>query len=130
MGCQQDENRGWKGAVWGFFLILLGLGFLAERYGMIEVPEAARLWPVVMFVIAATQVIDRRFGSAVMFVGMGVVFLASANEWWGLTYRNSWPLLMVAGGAGIVVKALTREDSKRRKFSGVDIVIGEVGRDK
>lgn len=126
----REEKSGWKGAVWGVFLIVLGFGFLAERYGWIEIPAVARLWPVVFIVIATTHLIDKRWGSAVTFLLLGAVFLASANEWWGLEYRNSWPLLMVAGGVGIVVKALTREDSKRRKFSGVDIVMGEVPRDK
>jgi hypothetical protein len=127
---EPEESRNWKGAIWGVFLILLGAGFLAERYGMISVPGMAGLWPIVLFVIGITHLVDRRPGSAVMFLLLGVIFLASANEWWGLRYHNSWPLLMVAAGVGIVIKALSREDARPRKVSGVDIVMGEVRRDQ
>jgi hypothetical protein len=32
--------------------------------------------------------------------------MAANAGWYGLTWRNSWPLALVAVGAGIVVRAL------------------------
>jgi hypothetical protein len=39
--------------------------------------------------------------------------LACEFGWYGLDYHNSWPLVLVAVGAGIVVRALGGEPKRR-----------------
>lgn len=114
-------RRNWKGAIWGVFLVLIGAAFLAERNGMVEMPPIEGLWPIVLVVIGVTHLADRRPGSAITFLLMAVVFFAAANEWWGLGYGNSWPLLIVAAGIGIVIKALSREESRSEAFVRVNL---------
>ena len=109
------KNRPARTVIWGLFLIALGLAFLFERTGLIGVSVAARFWPAVLFVIAVIHVVERRFGAAVMFVGLGAWFLAVNFGWRGLTYSNSWGLVLVAGGLGIVVRALTGDDRPRHR---------------
>jgi len=109
--------RNMKSMVWGFFLIALGGAYLLDRYGVLQVP-VWRWWPVVLYVIAVIHVVERRPSGAVMFTLLGTWFLFCTNEWLGLTYHNSWPLLMVAVGSSMVVGALSGEGPRRRRNGG------------
>jgi hypothetical protein len=92
--------------VWGITLIVLGSLFLLERAGMIDVPSLGTMWPAVFGVIALARIAEGQYGSAVTFVLLGAWFFACEFGWYGLDYGNSWPLVMIAVGAGIVVRAL------------------------
>ena len=98
--------HGAKSMVWGIALIVLGSLFLLERTGMIDVPSLGSLWPAVFGVIAIARVAEGQYGSAVTFLLLGAWFFACEFGWYGLDYSNSWPLVMIAVGAGIVVRAL------------------------
>jgi hypothetical protein len=106
---QEQTAHTRKKVVWGFFLIALGSGFLLDRLHLIEMPSLGRLWPAVFLVIAALHVAEGRLGGAVTWVLLSAWFFACEYEWYGLDYRNSWPLVLVAVGTGIVVRALRGE---------------------
>ncbi len=107
---ERDANvRRIKSMVWGFFLMAVGGAFLLARLGWTSMPPVGRLWPAVFLVIAALHVVERRLGAAVMFLLMGGCFFACEFGWWGLTYHNIWPLLLVAAGIGMVMRALGGE---------------------
>jgi hypothetical protein len=111
----QDEGiRSMKKAVWGIFLIALGGLFLFERFGMRGIAGIGEWWPFILIVIGITHLIERRAGSALTMILLGAWFLAVTSGWMGLTYGNSWSLVLVAVGAGIVVKALTGEECRHR----------------
>ncbi|MBI5709396.1 MAG: hypothetical protein HZC42_03705 [Candidatus Eisenbacteria bacterium] len=99
--------------VWGLFLIGIGVLFMLERFDVVDIPRVGQLWPLVFYVIGMLHFVDQRPGSGVMFVLMGTWFFICEFEWRGLTYGNSWGLLLVAVGAGMVVKALSGERSRR-----------------
>ena len=104
--------RNMRSAIWGVFLIALGSLLLLERMGAVHLPEGT-LWPSILFVIAITHLVTRRFGSALLFLLLGTVFLACTLGWYGMSYAKSWPLLIVVAGVGIVVRALTGESRCR-----------------
>ena len=72
--------------------------------------------------IGVTHLIDRRVGSALTMILLGAWFLAVTSGWMGLTYGNSWSLVLVAVGVGIVMTALTGEQRRRhpRREVGLD----------
>ena len=105
--------RNMRSAIWGVFLIALGSLLLLERLGALHLPEGT-LWPSILFVVAITHLVERRFGAALMFVMLGFVFLACTLGWYGMSYARSWPLLIVVAGVGIVVRALTGGESRCR----------------
>ncbi len=107
-----------RAMVWGFFLIVLGSAFLLDRLGVVNMPDLGRLWPAVFAVIAVTHIAERRFGSALTFVLLCAWFFACEFEWYGLDYHNSWPLVLVAVGAGIVVRALGGDPKLRVREGG------------
>lgn len=114
----EGETRNIKALVWGLFLIGIGALFMLDRLDMVDM-HVGELWPAVFYVIGALHFVDRRPGSGVMFVLMGTWFFICEFEWQGLTYGNSWGLLLVAVGAGMVVKALSGEQSRRVRVTEV-----------
>jgi len=115
-----DDPRAAGSLVWGLFLIVVGGAFLLHRLGMIDLPDLGDMWPVVFFVIGAIHFLKGQFGGGTMFVLIGCWFFAVTFEWAGLTYRNSWGLLLIAFGMGMVIRALSGEDQRRRRRKGVE----------
>ncbi len=115
-----DGLRRKRRILWGAFLIVLGGAFLLGRAGMLEVPAVERLWPLVFLVLGLSQALERRLGSTVMFLLMGAAFMAVEFHWMGLSYHNFWPLLLIAVGAGIVVRAARKEDAARGRGEAHD----------
>lgn len=115
---QDGDTRNIKRAIWGIFLIALGVMFLLERSGMWGYTCISEWWPLILVVIGIIRLIERRVGSALTMMLLGAWFLAVTSGWRGLTYGNSWSLVLVAVGAGIVVKALTGEERRPRHPRG------------
>ena len=107
-----------KAIVWGFFLIVLGSAFLLDRMGVVQMPDLGRLWPAVFAVIALSHIVERRLGAALTFLLLCAWFFACEFGWYGLDYHNSWPLVLVAVGAGIVVRALGGEPKRSVREGG------------
>lgn len=116
MECEPRNQA--KSLIWGLFLVALGSVLLLDRFGMISIPELGRLWPLVLIVIGITRVAAGRPGSSVTFFLLGAWFLACEFDWYGLTYRNSWPLILVAIGASMVVRAIVGEGGRRGMSGG------------
>lgn len=106
-------TRSMRRAIWGAFLIVLGVLFLLERMRVPGFTDLGSWWPLILVVAGITSLVGGRVGSALTMMLLGGWLLAVTNDWHGLTYANSWPLVFVAVGAGMVVKALTREDRHR-----------------
>ncbi len=98
--------------LWGVSLIALGGLFLVARAGWVDVLELSHWWPAVLVVIGVSRLLDRRPGVGAMLMLMGLAFFAAELRWLGLSYRNFWPLLLVAVGVGIVIRALSGEDAR------------------
>jgi hypothetical protein len=108
-------ERSMKSLVWGVFLIVIGGAFLLDRLHVVNLPSIEEFWPLVFVVIGTIHFLERRPGSAVTFILMGAWFMACTTGWNGFTYGNSWPVLLIAVGTGIVLRALTGEDARRRR---------------
>jgi di/tricarboxylate transporter len=120
---QEHETRRFHaGRVTGG-VILLGVGILMllDRTRVIA-GHASQLIPgFVLILIGAVQMIEprecgRRGGPfrGLWPILIGVWLLVNAVELWGLTYRTSWPLLIVAMG----VLMVAREMLPRARRSG------------
>jgi hypothetical protein len=115
---RDERSRTAKRVIWGSFLIALGSAFLLDHLHIVDLPSLGSLWPAVFFVIAVGHVAEGRLGSALTFLLLGVWFFACEFDWYGLDYSNSWPLVLIAIGAGIVVRALGGEPRRRERKGG------------
>src|SRR5205814_1964934 len=101
--------------LWGLVLIGIGVIFLLDRLGVVGAPDIGRWWPGIFVVMGFARVLDRRPGAGLMLLAFGATFFAANEHWYGLSYQTAWPILIVAVGLGIVVRALTGEDAAERE---------------
>ena len=104
-------GRDWRRLVWGVVLMLYGGLFLADRFGLLPPwAQEFRWWPLIVITVGLSKFILPRsaddVGSGVTLTMLGMWFLLVSNEWLGLDWMNSWPLALVAAGAGMVVRSL------------------------
>ena len=109
---RKREDRG-DGIFWGLVLVALGVVFLLVQQDILPrdiLWEWWMWWPVVLIAYGLVKLARPRdasdVGSGVTMMGFGIWFFANYYEWWGLTWRTSWPLALVAVGAGMVARAL------------------------
>ena len=96
---------------WGLLLIAVGVVALLAQLGQLPADAWRRGWPLLLVVMALGQLVTgydspRRVGSAVTMALVGGWFLVVQAGWHGLRLSNSWPLALVAVGAGTMVRAL------------------------
>ncbi len=107
----------------GLLFIAAGTLFALDRLGGYGLGDISQWWPllVVLFGISRLAVPSRPhdLGHGVSWTLIGLWLLAVQFHWHGFTYRNSWPLLFVASGTGMVVRALTEVRARRDRGPGV-----------
>lgn len=111
----EDGSKTSQAVTWGVFMIAVGALFLLVQFDIVDLPSIGRLWPLVYLVFVTSSLLERRWGAALSWLLLGTIFLAITLNWYGLTYQNGWPLFLIAGGGGMVMRALSGEGSKPPK---------------
>jgi cell wall-active antibiotic response 4TMS protein YvqF len=113
-----------KRLVWGVILITAGVILLLGQLGFSGIIPPLHWWPSILFVIGAAQVFSadrpKVVASGVSMMLLSLWFFACIYHWYGLTYRNGWPLLLVIFGGEILLASLLC-----RWFPAVDHPKGE-----
>jgi len=95
---------------WGLVLILVGVLFLLDRYDVIEIGSVWRYWPALLIVSGLGHLLwpdDRNRARGLFPIGMGFWFFACQFHWYGLTYTNGWPVIMVIAGLSMLIGNFT-----------------------
>jgi hypothetical protein len=107
----------------GILLITIGLLFMADRQGLMGFHS---LWPVIIIVMGVVTIVfpserprvgvvagrrgryyrSGRRSSGIWMILVGVLLLANQNHW--MSFRDSWPLFIVAGGLALIFGNLGR----------------------
>ena len=98
-------------AMWGVVLIGIGIAFLLDQAGTINLRSLGqqwwRWWPAVFIVAGLTNLIaplgPRHIASGLMSILTGLWFFGCQSGWHGMSYATSWPLLIVGAGVNMVV---------------------------
>ena len=99
----------------GLVLIGLGLLFLLDNFGYIYINHIGRYWPGLFFIIIGLVKLSEsdstsHHGSGLGWIFLGAWFLISMNGIWDLSFRDSWPILIVGWGVSILWRALYRQE--------------------
>jgi hypothetical protein len=98
--------------LFGSLLIVLGLVFIMRNVGLIEHVPLARFWPVILMLIGIGRLLQAENGKerwdGVWLLVLGMWFQCVTLHVFDMTYRNSWPLLLILGGIHMSGKALMR----------------------
>jgi hypothetical protein len=99
--------------LFGSLLVILGLVFIMRNVGIIEHVPLSRFWPVILILIGLGKLIQAESGKArwdgLWLVLLGVWFQSVTLHFFDMTYRNSWPLLLIIWGIYLSGAALARK---------------------
>lgn len=97
----------------GLTLIALGLIFMGERLQLGPMWSLHRLWPVLLILFGLVKLAAPRPGrprwGGVWVLLTGVLFLLDANH--VVSFHQTWPLFIVAGGLAIMFSRQRRDGS-------------------
>jgi hypothetical protein len=117
-----ERERG-KRLFWGIALIAIGSLAAMDYLGVLPFSLGMTTWPVIVIVLGAVRIATawsaRKLGSGVSLLLLGCWCWTVVNGWHGFSWGNSWPLALVASGAGMVVHALAVPIYRRRRDDGV-----------
>jgi hypothetical protein len=92
----------------GLLLLALGILFLLQNFDFIVVDHAVQYWPLIVIAVALAKLFDAKDAatraSAIWWLFVGCWLLVSSIHFMGLSFGNSWPLLLIGWGASILLK--------------------------
>lgn len=92
----------------GIVLIVIGALFMLDRFSDLDFGDVARTWwPMILVVIAVPKLLDHRtLWNGLWLLAVGAWLQLIELDLFGLTYRNSWPLLLIVLGAGMIGRSV------------------------
>jgi hypothetical protein len=102
-----------KDVISGVVLIAVGLIFLASNLATMPEVNFARLWPLILVIIAAGKLVapgEEGRWSGVSLMLIAAIFLA--HNYRVMAIHDSWPLFIVIAGLSVLF------GSRRRKIGG------------
>ncbi len=95
-----------KQIMWGLILIVAGAAIFADRYGIFEIDELWHYWPLLLIPVGINKLIPptkaEHVTSGLWMIFMGTWMFAIFENLYGLTFRNSWPFVLIAWGLSLV----------------------------
>jgi hypothetical protein len=108
------------GIFWGVLLIAGGTMLLLERLGIADLSWIMRtFWPMFIVTVGMSKLFHRRsVWSGLWMIAVGGWLQAVTLHVAGLTYRSSWPLLLVILGAGMIGRTILESFRRRDAIEG------------
>ena len=113
-----NGQRGYHGdgrIVWGGILILLGVVYALDAFGVLTAGDILRYWPLILIGIGATKISRARFSSqrtaGFILVAIGGVFLLRTLHLVWFHSRDVWPAVFLLVGGFLVWQAVTRRQA-------------------
>ena len=91
-----------NGLFWGLLLIVVGAAFLVDRFHWVDLH---RYWPMFLVALGASRLVSgKQPWSGLWLVLVGLWCQASVSHVFGMSFGSSWPLLLIALGATMVLR--------------------------
>lgn len=102
--------------VLGLAVVLLGLLFLVDNLGWIDLDVRRLLWPAVLLFAGVLKLTQTRTQTGnvvgVVLVAIGSIGVLRGIGFLDFDWRDIWPLVMIAAGIGIVYKASAASNAR------------------
>ena len=99
--------------MWGLALIGMGTLFFLDRINMVDIEDLWHYWPLLLIVVGLNKMIGyptaKHFVSGLWTVFMGCWLFAVFEGLYGLTFGNSWPIVIIAWGVQMILEPIVRE---------------------
>ena len=126
------ESSGWNPRMlFGIALLAFGALLLLNNTDIINLGPIHNFWPVILIVIGVSTMVnsyDRQdsgagvwrmrgrrphSGGGIWLILVGLWFLVSTNHLLGLSFRDTWPMFIIAWGVSMVWRSLYRQPRQR-----------------
>jgi hypothetical protein len=102
-----------RSILWGLVLIALGVAFLLDRADILDIDQVWHYWPLILVGFGVNKMIAyataRQFVGGLWLVFLGLWLFASSEQLFGLSFYNSWPILVIAWGAALIVEPIAKK---------------------
>ncbi len=106
---EQEKRRPYGHIAVGILLLVVGVALLLNNFDILNARPVWHFWPVIFIVIGLGRLLDAQqiweYRKATWFLFLGIWFLVSELHLFGLDYHNSWPILIIGVGIGMVWKS-------------------------
>lgn len=96
--------------VLGVLVIALGLLFLLDNLGIVDMHRAFSFWPMVFVIVGTVKLCDTRTQGGTLLgaglIGFGVLLMLDRMDIIDFSWRTVWPLVLIGMGGFLVYKAL------------------------
>jgi uncharacterized membrane protein YecN with MAPEG domain len=91
----------------GLLLIAIGTVFLLDEFRITDFRDNFRqYWPMMLVLFGVADLFQRKSAwRGLWLIAVAVWLQANVLHLFGLTFRNSWPLLLIVLGAGMTLRA-------------------------
>jgi hypothetical protein len=115
-GTTVNDNNSYywrKQLMWGLLLIGIGAALLLDQLDLFNIYDLWHYWPLILIVLGINKMIGyptaADFTSGLWTVFIGIWLFAVFEHMFGMTFRNSWPYLIIAWGVTLVLKPFIRD---------------------
>ena len=109
MPCISGPGRVGSGVFFGGLIIALGILFLVNSLGLVDLGENIRQWwPLLLIAIGAWMLIANRFRKVVapiILIGIGA-FILIGNLGFSIDLFQYWPVILIIVGAIVLSRAI------------------------
>jgi uncharacterized membrane protein HdeD (DUF308 family) len=101
-----------KQLMWGLVLVCVGITIFLDRVDLIDVQGLWHYLPLLLVVFGVNKMIGyptaKHFTNGLWEVFMGLWLFMVFEHIFGLTFRNSWPFVIIASGISMILEPIIK----------------------
>lgn len=109
----ENSNKPSSQVMSGVVLIVVGVTIFVRHMDLFDIDRLIAYWPLAIAALGLGKMLfypdARQFCSGVWLVFLGLWLFAVLEHMFGVTIRNSWPIVFVAGGINMVLEPFIRK---------------------
>ncbi len=109
-----DTSYEWRRQfMWGLLLIVVGVTIFLDQMDLIEIRSVWHYAPLLLVVFGINKMIGyptaKHFTNGLWEVFIGLWLFAVFEDMYGLTFRNSWPFVIIASGISMILEPIIKK---------------------
>lgn len=98
--------------LFGLLFIVAGIALFLDRFDILYVGPVWRYWPFLLVLFGINKMVPfdqpRMILKGIWLVFLGLWLYVSIERVWGLEFRDTWPMLIIAWGVSLVARSFLK----------------------